>query len=139
MPVEAITETDQTFGLIPSAPWRLNALTVLPGQWLAVTFQDGTQGVADLSSELTAPECGIFSALKNEAFFAQPHLELGLVTWPNGADLDPVWMDDELGKSKTWSVPIWPLFRDPRRIVIRVRSIISRVETIPLRAVELKG
>jgi len=27
------------------------------------------------------------------------------VTWPNGADLDPTWMYDELKMAETWSVP----------------------------------
>lgn len=106
MPIEATAETDRTAGMTPGAPWRVKALTVLPGHRLAVTFQDGTQGVADLSSVLTVPECGIYSALKNSALFAQARLELGVVTWPNGADLDPAWMHDELVKSRTWTVPI---------------------------------
>ena len=68
--------------------------------------QDGTNGVADLSSILTAHDCGIYEELKDIALFAQARLEMGVVTWPNGADLDPAWMHDELRKSKTWSVPI---------------------------------
>jgi len=79
---------------------------VLPDYRLAVTFQDGTNGVADLSSVLTARDCGIYEPLKDAAFFEQARLELGVVSWPNGADLDPVWMYEELNKSKTWSVPI---------------------------------
>ncbi|TVQ95003.1 MAG: DUF2442 domain-containing protein [Chromatiaceae bacterium] len=77
-----------------------------PGHRLAVRFQDGTRGVADLSSVLTAPDCVIFSALKESAYFAQARRDLGVVTWPNGADLDPAWMYDELRKAKMWSVPI---------------------------------
>jgi len=106
MPVEAAAETDQTAGVIPSAPWRIKALSVLPGHSLAVTFQDGTNGVADLSSILAAHECGIYEELKDTVVFAQARLEMGVVTWPNGADLDPSWMHDELRKAKTWSVPI---------------------------------
>lgn len=106
MPIEATAKTDRATGITPSAPWRIQALTVLPGHRLAVTFQDGTQGVADLSSVVTAPQCGIFSALKDSTYFAQARLDLGVVTWPNGADLDPAWLYDELRKSKTWSVPI---------------------------------
>ena len=106
MPIEATAETDRATGITPGAPWRIQALTVLPGYRLAVTFQDGTQGVADLSSVLTSTESGIFSALKDSAYFAQAHLDLGVVTWPNGADLDPARMYDELRKAKTWSVPI---------------------------------
>jgi len=106
MSIEAAAETDRAPGITPSAPWRIQALTVLPGRRLAITFQDGTQGVADLSAVLTAPDCGIFFALKDSAYFEQARLDLGVVTWPNGADLDPAWMYDELRESKTWSVPI---------------------------------
>ena len=38
-------------------------------------------------------------------YFAQARLELGTVTWPNGADLDPSLMHDQIRQSKTWSVP----------------------------------
>lgn len=106
MTIEANAETDRATGITPSAPWRIQALAALPGHRLAVTFQDGTQGVADFSSVATATDCGIFSALKDGAYFAQARLELGVVTWPNGADLDPAWMYDELRKARTWSVPI---------------------------------
>ena len=57
---------------------------------LVVTFQDGTNGVADLSSVLAARECGIHEPLKDSAFFEQAGVERGVITWPNGADLDPV-------------------------------------------------
>jgi hypothetical protein len=50
-------------------------------------------------------ERGIYSALRDAAYFAQARIELGVVTWPNGADLDPDWMHDELKKAETWSVP----------------------------------
>lgn len=29
------------------------------------------------------------------------------LTWPNGADLDPMWVHEEIGKNKTWAVPDW--------------------------------
>jgi hypothetical protein len=38
--------------------------------------------------------------------FEQATLSLGVVTWPNGADLDPAWMYERLREEKTWSVPI---------------------------------
>jgi hypothetical protein len=106
MPSEASAETYQAAGPIPRAPWRVKALSILPGYRLAVTFQDGTYGVADLSAITKTHECGIYEALKDPAFFEQARLDLGVVTWPNGADLDPSWMHEELSKSETWSVPI---------------------------------
>ena len=105
MPIETTAETDQTTGVTPRAPWRVISLSILPGHRLAVTFRDGTTGVVDLSAVLTAQECGIYEALKETAFFEQVRLELGVVTWPNGADLDPAWMHEELRTSKTWTVP----------------------------------
>lgn len=105
MPNQATTETDQTTGVIPAAPWRVKALTVMPGYRLAVTFQDGTSGIADLSSLATIQNCGVFAALKDPAIFSQARLELGVVTWPNGADIDPAWMHEQIKQQKTWSVP----------------------------------
>jgi hypothetical protein len=106
MPNEAVTEKNQTSGVIPAAPWRVKALTVMPGYRLSVTFQDGTSGIADLSGVLTAKECGAYEALKDKSFFEQAHIEIGVVTWPNGADIDPAWMYEEIKDQKTWSVPI---------------------------------
>jgi hypothetical protein len=91
--------------VIPAAPWRIKAMSVLPMHRLAVTFQDGTEGIADLSSVLDSQDCGIFAPLKDSQFFEQAHLELGVVTWPNGADLDPAWMYERIREEKTWSVP----------------------------------
>ena len=106
MPNQATTETDQATGVIPAAPWRLKALTVMPGYRLAVTFQDGTSGIADMSAlTTTVQDCGVFEALKDSAVFGLAHLELGVVTWPNGADIDPAWMYEQINLTKTWSVP----------------------------------
>ncbi len=106
MPIQTSPETDQTAGVIPAAPWRIKALSVLPDYKLAVTFQDGTQGVADFSTVLRASECGVYEALKDADFFGQARLELGAVIWPNGADLDPAWMYEQMKEDKMWSVPI---------------------------------
>jgi len=105
MSSQAATEADQTIGVIPAAPWRVKDLAVLPGYRLAVTFQDGTSGIVDLSALTAARECGIYTALKDPSFFEQAGLELGVVTWPNGADIDPAWMYEQVKQTKTWSVP----------------------------------
>lgn len=70
-----------------------------------MTFQDGKSGIADLSSVTTARNCGIYAPLADPAFFARVTLALGVVTWPNGADLDPAWMHEQIGEGATWSVP----------------------------------
>ena len=105
MSSQAIAEADQATGVIPAAPWRVKSLAVLPGYRLAVTFQDGTSGIADLSAVTTAPECGIYKALRDPAVFGEARLELGVVTWPNGADIDPAWMYEQVKLANTWSVP----------------------------------
>jgi hypothetical protein len=91
--------------VIPAAPWRVKALSVLPDYRLAVTFMDGTNGIADFSAVLNAAESGIFEALKSKTCFDQARLELGVVTWPNGADVDPAWMYEQIRGNKLWVVP----------------------------------
>ena len=94
---------NQAAGVIPAAPWRVKALSVLPDHRLVVTFMDGTNGIADFSSVLTATECGIFEALKDKDFFDQARLDLGVVIRPNGADIDPGWMYEQIRANKSWS------------------------------------
>ena len=43
--------------------------------------------------------------VKDEKLFNQVSIELGALTWPNGADLDPAWLHEEIRGNKTWSVP----------------------------------
>ena len=82
------------------------SISLLPGYRLSVTFADGTCGVVDLSAVRPDPSLGVFAALTNPQCFAQARLALGGVTWPNGADLDPLWMYEEISaaENKTWSV-----------------------------------
>ena len=58
------------------------------GYKVAVSFNDGRKGVADLSDALRGP---VFEPLKDPAIFAQLRVdkELETLTWPNGADLAP--------------------------------------------------
>jgi len=55
---------------------------------LQVRFDDGAQGVIDVSQLVRLK--GVFEPLKRRSFFAQVrvHPELGVICWPNGADLD---------------------------------------------------
>ena len=99
MPSEATTESFQAAGVIPAAPWRLRALSVLPGWQLAVTFNDGTKGIVDVSELVHGSDAGVFEALRDPAYFAQAYLDCGAVTWPNGADLAPDGMHAEIRRS----------------------------------------
>lgn len=58
-------------------------------------------GIADLSTLLVAHDCGIDEPLRDLTYFDPAHLELGIVTWPNGADLDPAWMFEQIKASST--------------------------------------
>jgi hypothetical protein len=106
MPNQATAEKDSAAGVSPAAPWRVKAISILPDYRLAVTFNDDTSGIADLSSVTKAKDAGIYSALADPIVFEQATISLGVVTWPNGADLDPAWMYERLREEKTWSVPI---------------------------------
>ena len=67
--------------------WRIVKVKVLPGYRLDVEFADGVSGVVDLSQDLWGP---MFEPLKDSDRFAEVGLdEHGAICWPNGADLAP--------------------------------------------------
>jgi hypothetical protein len=74
-------------------PWKVTRLTVLPGYRLDVTFADGTAGILDLSGESFD---GVFAPLADPAVFVQARIQDGVVVWPNGADIAPDAMHDEI-------------------------------------------
>ncbi|OQW84789.1 MAG: hypothetical protein BVN30_02445 [Proteobacteria bacterium ST_bin16] len=86
-------------------PWRIRSVTVLPDYCLSVSCNDGTAGAVDMSRLIFSEKAGIFASLKEEQLFNQVCIELGVLTWPNGADLDSVWLHEEIGKGGTWCVP----------------------------------
>jgi hypothetical protein len=61
----------------------------LEGYRVYLRFEDGAEGVVDLS-RLVRFE-GVFAPLRDPGEFARMTLnrELGTICWPNGADLDP--------------------------------------------------
>mgnify|MGYP000375871437 CR=1 FL=1 len=65
------------------------AVKLLTGYQLLLTFEDGVEGVVDISQLIEFS--GIFAPLQDQATFAQVqlHPELGTLIWQNGADLDP--------------------------------------------------
>lgn len=105
MPSQTATKENSTAGVVPAAPWRVQALSVLPGHRLALTFRDGTSGIADCSGICSSSNPGIYAPLADESYFTQASIELGVIVWPNGADLDPCWAYESLASGKTWSVP----------------------------------
>lgn len=103
---ETATQENSASGVTPKAAWRVKAVSVLPEYRLAVTFQDGTNGIVDLSAVGTAREAGIYAALADIRLFEKAYVDVGVVTWPNGADLDPAWMYERIREEKVWSVPV---------------------------------
>jgi hypothetical protein len=104
MHTSATTETHQALGITPSAPWRVSNINVAPGYRLEVTFLDGVTGCLDLSLWLRSRRVdgSVFEALREEDFFRLAKVELGAVTWPNGADLSPDAMYDAIQRSGEW-------------------------------------
>ena len=100
----ATAEKDSALGTVPAAPWRIQAVSVLPNFRLAIRFRDGKTGIVDCSGLLHAQDLGIYAPLADSSFFDQVRISLGALTWPNGADLDPAWLHEMLEEGKAWSV-----------------------------------
>ena len=104
MPNQATSAQDCAAGIVPAAAWRIKAISILPDYRIAVTFQDNRSGIVDFSAVTKAKDAGAFSQIADPGYFEQVRLELGVVTWPNGADIDPARMHDMLRDNKSWSV-----------------------------------
>lgn len=73
---------------------RVVEVVPLPNYQLRVRFDDGTAGVISLEDRLFGQ---MFEPLKDVSFFEQVGIdEFGAVCWPNGADLAPDAMYDDL-------------------------------------------
>jgi hypothetical protein len=105
MPSQTAIQDNSVAGVPPVAPWRIQAVSVLPDFRLTLTFRDGLTGITDFSAIKTSKNSGIYAPLVDPDFFAQVQIELGVLVWPNGADLDPAWLHENLSGGKTWSVP----------------------------------
>ena len=106
MPSETVAQENIAAGLMAVAAWRVRAVTVLPDYRLSITCNDGTNGIVDMSALVKSANAGIYAALKDAQLFQKVNIELGALSWPNGADLDPLWTHEEINKNKTWSVPV---------------------------------
>lgn len=86
----------------PKAPWRVASVEPLPGYRLRVRFNDGTEGIADLSALIGSTDAGVFSALHDENLFRQVGISLGAITWPGDLDLAPDAMHQGIKERGTW-------------------------------------
>ena len=69
---------------------RITQVEVVGAFRVALTFTDGSVGVADVGPWI-AGRGGVFAALQDSAFFGRVRVDVdaGTLVWPNGADLDP--------------------------------------------------
>lgn len=81
---------------------RVTRVIPLPKYRLWIEFDDGVSGTIDLAKELTGE---VFEPLRDEAIFRQVAVdEYGAVCWPDGPDLAPDAMYDEIAsRSKSRS------------------------------------
>jgi hypothetical protein len=87
-----------------TVPWRVISVNALPDCRFHVSFVDGTTGEVDLRRFLNNPNIDgtIFEPLRNLAAFSQVQVVLGVVQWPNGADLAPDAMYDAIREDGVW-------------------------------------
>lgn len=64
---------------------KVTSVKALDSLKLDITFNDGTQGVADLSGDLAGP----LAALRDLDLWKLAHVERGVVTWSDELDIAP--------------------------------------------------
>ena len=105
----AAPEADRAVEVVPppraAAPWRVVSVVADPeGKRLHVAFVDGTDGDVELDAFLKDPavEGTVFGPLREAAYFGLVGISLGAVRWPNGADLAPDAMYDQIREHGRW-------------------------------------
>ena len=56
---------------------------------IAITFNNGTSGMANLKDSIFNDKRSVFVDLQDESYFKQFTIEHGTITWTNGLDLSP--------------------------------------------------
>ena len=107
MPSEATSQADSAASVTYPTPMfnhgdEVQNVIALPGYRLAVRFFDGTSGIVDMKTVIESHEAGVFAALRDPSVFNAVKIDIGTVTWPNGADLAPDAMHDELAIRGEW-------------------------------------
>lgn len=83
---------------------KVRTLRRVSGHRLWLEFSDGSQGERDFS-ELVRKERPVLEPLRDPAYFARVFLQRGAPTWPNGFDLAPWALHDEMKRDKSLSRP----------------------------------
>ena len=78
---------------------------------LHLKFEDGTEGDADISRIVKFT--GVFAPIKDTSYFSKVSVnpELGTISWPNGADIDPDVLYSEITGKKL------PSYTKPRKTI----------------------
>lgn len=82
--------------------WDVKAVRPLPGHRIYVELEDGRKGVFDLTPYL---DHGVFSELKDTAYFNRVGILQGAVTWPHEQDIAPETLLAEM--TPVQSEPAW--------------------------------
>ncbi len=74
---------------------KVTAVRPLGGHRLFIEFSDGSSGGHDLA-DLAAHSSPLTAPLRDPDFFARVFIALGVLTWPNGFDLDSIQLHREM-------------------------------------------
>jgi Protein of unknown function (DUF2442) len=83
---------------------KVRAVKPLGGHRLWFEFSDGSQGEWDFT-ELVRKDRPVLEPLRDPAYFARVFLQRGAPTWPNGFDLAPWALRDEMERAKALTRP----------------------------------
>lgn len=78
-----------------TAMTKVHRIELLSGFRLRVRFSDGSEGVHDFMAMVGEPG-PMLEPLRNETYFSRVFLEFGAPTWPNGLDIDPEYLRQEM-------------------------------------------
>lgn len=84
---------------------KVRKVEPLGGFRLRFTFSDGAVGECDFA-QLIARSDPMLEPLKDPAYFARVFLEFGAPTWPNGYDMAPHALYEELAQSNALRQPV---------------------------------
>jgi hypothetical protein len=74
---------------------KVTRLEKLDSFKLRVAFNDGSEGVHDFAG-LLKEQGPMLEPLRDPAYFARVFFEFGALTWPNGFDIAPEWLQREM-------------------------------------------
>lgn len=102
MRTESNTEKNIAPAITCTAPWRLTKIKPLEDYTLDAEFIDGTHGFVKMKQLIFNPHAGVFAKLADISNFNKVYIEYGAATWPEGIDLAPDTMYNEIKRSGTW-------------------------------------